>query len=982
MKKINVLFIAILVLVHVSPTFAETLEIRGVVIDQASGEPLPGANVFVKGTSVGGASDIYGNVSFTYETDTEFTLVVRFMGYKTQEHQFSPDDDLSNLRFELIAGVYMGETVVITGIASRRSKEIAEVAVARINAAELTEMHSYQDLSQLVTAKIAGVRVENASGNVGSGIRFNMRSGGGLNGDEQPVIYVDGIRMNSDEYEGTGVGGQGISLLADLNPEDIASIDVLKGPAAAASYGTNGSNGVVLITTKRGQLGAEGTKGVAISYKHLTGTNTQAYEYSEDDYVNAGMMNGIHHTGPIEQNSLSASGGSNVFKYYLGVDRRYEEGLLVNNHMDRKTFRANFDVVASDKLNLSVSSSYILNENRRPEGDNNSYSWIGQTYKDNPPYPSIDSLAITKINNTINLNRLMGSMSARWHPFKGFEVGGSVGIDDYDLIDIEHYPFGYVVSGHDEGRKDLRNRQNTQFTSQADVQYNYNLSKSLTVTSAVGTQIFDRRVRSSRITKEYFLTSLITDVGSGAQYVGGNENQVHYREAGIFTEHSFALRDQYYMSFMLRKDYASTIGKEAPSILYPRASAAVRLDKYPFFPVMFNIMKLRAAYGETGVLPGRTEATRLLWYGDASAYGVGAQIARIGNDELKPERVKEWEIGLDAEMFNAYSVELTYYRQNAEESIVGVWQPPSSGRTSNAVPTNIGSVQGWGIESMIQARPVNTRNFQLELSLTNNYQTNKVIEMGGPLNEFYGSRGINVIKEGVEKHAFWDESVLGALFKEDGTYAGPEFDTTKTFQGTPIPPYNGALAINTRLFRNFNINVLMDWATGHTILNYTLKKASQYSVIPKQRELELLVGRSPNGFYYTDSTYWHGQEAIDHWNSFEALEVGSEEYIAAAHEHAKYEYQNVNFLEPADYFKLREISVSYRATDLLKKLSGNLPIPDLVVGFSARNVWMTTKYSGPCVELNYSGARSLNRGVDFYTLQLPRVINFWVKFSL
>ncbi|UCE07436.1 MAG: TonB-dependent receptor, partial [bacterium] len=530
----------------------------------------------------------------------------------------------------------------------------------------------------------------------------------------------------------------------------------------------------------------------------------------------------------------------------------------------------------------------------------------------------------------------------------------------------------------DEGKKDIRNRKNTQFTYQADVQYNYDPYPGLAVNSIAGAQVFDRRIKSSGIEKKDYLTSLITDVEAAVEYTDGWEGLTHYREAGIFTEHSLAYLNQYYLSFMLRKDYASTIGKEAPSIIYPRASFALRLDKYSFFPSFFNMMKIRTAYGETGVLPGRRDAVRLLWYGDPSAYGVGAQISQIGNEKLKPERIKEFELGFDAELFRNYSVEFTYYKQNAEESIVGAWEPPSTGKRSNAIPFNVGKVKGWGIESLIQARPVTTKNFQLDLSLTNNYQTNEVIDMGDSLNIIYGSRGINVIKEGLEKHAFYATKVKGALFKEDGTYNGPEFEDEAKYLGTPIPPYTGSFSLNARILKNFNLNVLLDWATGHTILNYTLKKASSYSVIPRQRELQCLLGMD---MYYKEADY-EGPVSAEYYNSIEPLEVGSPAYIAAANEYAQYEYYNPNFLEPADYFKLREISISYKFMDLLKKFVGNPLFSDLVVGFSARNIWRATKYSGPCVELNYSGSRSLNRGVDFYTLQLPRVYNFWFRFSL
>ncbi len=977
MKKLVLFFLVVLMLlVHLDSSFAAIVEIRGVVIEKNSGEPMPGVNVFIKNTSVGTATDVDGKFTFPYVTDKEFTIVLRFMGYKTKEQQLSPDDDLSNLRFELLEDVFQMEALVVTGIASRTSKEVAEIAVAHINAAKLTEMNSYQDISQLVAAKIPGVRIEASSGNVGSGIRFNMRSGGGLNGDEQPVIYIDGIRVDSGEYGGDSspgiwTGGQGIGLLSSINPEDIANIEILKGPAAAASYGTGGSNGVILITTKRGKRAAGKQKGVSISYKFVSGLNTQGYKYSKNEhFFTAPYANGVHHNGSITQHSLNASGGTGIVNYYIGIDSRDEAGLMLHDHMDRKTMRANFDVFPNEKIILSVNANYSHIENRRPETDDNEYSWIGQNIKW-PLYPYIDSTAIAAINTTSNMNRFLGSAQATWIPIRGLVAKVGLGIDEYDLIDNEIYPPGYAMGATGSfGRKDVQNRQNTQLTYNGDVKYTYSPFPGLTINSMVGTQLFERKIRSSRIRKLGFLTPLITDVGSGEDYVNGSEGLTHYKEAGIFTDHAISYLEQYYFSFMIRKDYASAIGRKSPSIIYPRASLAVRLDKYSFFRPLFSLLKMRAAYGETGVLPSRLDGIRLLWDGVASPWGVGSQISSIGNPEIKPERIKEFEIGFEAEFLTNYSTEFTYYLQRADDSIVDSYLAYSTGKTAGAFPMNIGKVKGWGIESLIQARPVRRKNIQFDLSLINSYQTNKVLDLGGA-QPIFGGRDLNVIKEGLSKHAFYHYKVNGATFLADGRYKGVDMDTARSYLGTPIPPYTGSFFLNALIFKNFNISLLLDWATGHSIANYNRRGAIRYDIIPRHRELKQMLGmdlQDVEGYVDKD---------------IEPFEPGSPGYIQAANEFATYQREFLaNFIEPADYLNLREISISYSFADLLPKFAVFASISDLVVGLSARNVWRTTKYSYPSVEVNADGARSLDRGVDYYTVQAPRVYNFWFRFSL
>ena len=736
MKKLTCFFSLVLILSLSFPAFAAQIE--GVVIDAATGEPLPGANVYIKGTKAGAATDLKGIFKFDYEPTEEFVIVVRYMGYKTEERKFSPGDVLSDLTFKLAEDVFRGEEVVVTGIASKRAKSVAEVAVSRITASELTVVNSYQDISQMVSAKVSGVHVKPTSGNIGGGIRFTMRSGGGLNGDEQPIIFIDGIRVDNSEVEGIGVGGQGTSTLADLNPEDIEKVEILKGPAGAASYGTSGSNGVVLITTKRGQLVPGKEKGISIDYKMVTGYNSQSHKYKSDEFISYDDANAIFKDGQVLQHSLSLYGGSGIMKYYLGLDRRYESSIIPNSHMNRRTLRANFDVFPSDKVIVNVSTNYTLNENRRPNNDNNIFGFMGNTLLTPEPYWFTDSTSVRGLKDIIKSNRFFGSIQAQYMPFKNFQARFSFGIDDGDLRNDKTYPADLFYAFYPKGARRIYNRQNTQFTYNLDANYTYSIMPGLNINSNIGAQVFDRKIKTFNLQKKDYLSELITNIGAGETFETGDETYTHLREAGIFTNHSISYLGQYFFTLSLRKDYASAIGAKAPSIYYPGASMAIRLDKYKFFPSLFNLMKVRAAYGESGVLPGLVAGIPLLWEAEPSGYGAGAVLSAIGNNEIKPERIKEFEVGFEAEVFTYYSVEFTYYQQKAKDSIIDFRNAPSTGKIASAVPFNVGAIDGWGVESLIQARPIRTTNFQLDLSLTNNYQTNEVEDLGGaqPIYEF------------------------------------------------------------------------------------------------------------------------------------------------------------------------------------------------------------------------------------------------------
>ena len=236
--------------------------VRGKVTDGKTGDGLPGANVYIRALGLGVSADATGAYSFTVPEEKakgeRAVLAAKVVGYKEKSERITLKPGVVTVDFALEEDIFQTEEVVVTGIASKTSRSVAEVAVARIPVADLTSKVNYQGLGQMFTGKVSGVNVTIPSGNVGAGWRFFVRGGGGLNGDEQPVIYIDGVRVDNSEFALTSVGGQTVSNLSNLNPNDIDNVEILKGPAAAAMYGTGGSNGVVLITTKSGKLAQQG----------------------------------------------------------------------------------------------------------------------------------------------------------------------------------------------------------------------------------------------------------------------------------------------------------------------------------------------------------------------------------------------------------------------------------------------------------------------------------------------------------------------------------------------------------------------------------------------------------------------------------------------------------------------------------------------------------------------------------------------------
>lgn len=962
MRK-NLLSLFFLLLVPGLLLGQSNFKIKGKVTDAKTGEALIGALVMLKPLNLGGATDLNGNYSFDVPTNVAkgqtAELTASYVNYKKKTVKVILDGKDVTQNFVLQEDIFQNEEIVVSGIASKTAKSVAEIAVGRVSASELSEINTYGGLSQLVGGKIAGVQLETSSGNVGGGFRFYVRSGGGINGNEQPVIYLDGVRINDSETGFFGVGGQSNSALASINPDDIANIEVLKGPAAASSYGVNGSNGVILITTKSGRAALGGT-GISANYKFTYGFNEQSKKYSTDIFKSAEDANKTFVTGYIRENSIDIAGGGSQLRYYGGFSSRNEGGIQPNNNLQRKSASAKITAYPNDKLTLQFAGTFNYTDINRGQNDNNILGFLGNTLLFPTSYRFTDSLAILGLTDISRTAQFIGSVSATYTPIKDLEINAGFGIDNSSIREDRTFPANLKYSGRTRGERDAYDSNNRQFTYDLNARYRYSLFDDIKVTSVVGLQLFNRTFRSAFVQTQTFATELITDLGAGSLVAGYGENFFNTRDAGIFTENSLSYMDTYFLTLKLRQDYASSIGADAPSVIYPGASFAVRLDRLGVVPTdIFNLLKFRVAYGESGLLPLSTDAIPLLWTATSGAYGGGATLISIGNAAIEPERIKEFEFGIDAELFNMFSLELTYYIQSAEKSIVGFNNPPSTGLTASSVPFNIGKIKGSGFESLLQAKLLNSQDYALDLGFIWNYQTNEVVDLGGAQPIFDGFSN-NVIKEGLRKHEFYREVVNGAKFDANGKYIGVDVQTTRTALGNPIPTHTGSFTINFKFLKNFYFYVLTDWALDRKMFNDTQLFAARFgNYVPRiNLGAQIGIGTVPDITPYA---------------------VGTPEYIAAANAYAKTDgnYPS-NYIVDAQFLKLREISISYSFKDFLPDL-GQTYVKDLVLGISGRNLWTSTPYTGADVELNHNGSRSLTRGSDFLTLMNPRTYSFWMR---
>ncbi|MBS1536648.1 MAG: TonB-dependent receptor [Bacteroidetes bacterium] len=958
-------------------TVAQTGGIRGTVIDSKTRTPLASATVVLlinnKGnntttrTNFGKITDKQGQFEFKGIPVGSYIVKFTYVSYSAlQKNTEVLDKEVVTVNGELNTDVKGLDEVVVTGVASRTQKSVAEVAVARVDAAALSETNSFDGVSQLLQGKVAGVRTSSSSGNVGGGFRFDVRSGAGLNGNGQPTVFVDGVRVENGLTDAS-VGGQDLSALSLLSSESIESVEILKGPAASALYGTSGSNGVVLIKTKRAMTGV-GANNYAIQFKTTHGWNERQADYTTAYSLGADDANRILRKGTISAQAFSIGGNTGSFNYLLGYDRRSEDGILSTNSYVRDAIRGNFSAFASDKLTLNVSTSYTFANNLIPFGDNTVFGFLGETLDyapkslgGNGAYFGLDSVAVAALRVTNRQQSFTGSAEAIYVPMKDLSFRGLIGVNtigtnfNYNVPSNYNYSRYGIVKGTKYISTNEQNAYNFEFAGTYSTQFGDDINSS----TVVGLQGFLNTARGIEIQKDSFPSTVLTNLGSGKIYTGGNENFGESRSGGLFIQEEISMSNTYFFSAGLRNDYASAIGKDAATVFYPRASAAVRLDRALELPSSINLFKFRLAYGASGILPGALDGSVLRWGATQTGDGTGATVTSLGNPTLKPETVQEFEVGTEIEFDNSYGLELTYFQQFSSNSIFAYQQAPSIGLPNPF--QNIGSIVGSGIEANIYARLFRTEEYQLDLNLITNYANNEVTDLGGAAPIISGE---NVVMVGQPKAAFYSFPITGALYDDKGLYKGVQLGTERKFFGNPVAPMNGSFSFTFRFFKDFSLYALADWTSGGTIHNFTRQFITRFGGNGEFSELATQLGVS-------------ARFGIAPRTDVTALTPNSTEYKQAAEKFAQMdptETGAADYYESSDNIRIREISLKYNMTSLLESIMPNT-VKSVSLTLAARNVALFTSYTGPEVELNREGAnRSVYRGHDFFTLQSPRTI--------
>jgi len=706
----------------------QTGSIRGSVADGTTQRPLSGAQVYITGTNLGTLSNARGQFLLTNVPAGQHALTVQILGYTTAEQTVTvTGDQVAQVTFALTQEALALDEIVVTGQAGQARRREVGNAITQINMASIKE--PTPTVENLIQASAPGVRVAVNDATIGSGAVIRLRGNVSTTQSNQPLIYIDGIRMAEDAYR-SGINTKQASPLGDIDPSSIDRIEIIKGAAAATLYGSEAAAGVIQIFTKKGQSGAP-----RWTYQ-LDQSLAWVRPWGSDARPRLNMEPWLQ-TGYGQTHTLSLSGGAERIRYFVGGNFADRAGTQVDEIENRYGIRTNVTVEATDKLTLDVNSSFSSHAfETQPSGNAlnsiffNVYrapnNFVGGAIPGDPEFEDQINRLRVRTAETTNQRAVLG-FTANYSPFENLTARATVGYDRMGQEQMEVEPFGHPTVTL--GAITASSWYAQSLTSDVSASYRFRLTPAIAGTFSTGGQLVRRE------------TELLLGTGDGLPGPGrhtlsssAQRNVIQTGEkvntGGVFVQQMFDFRDRIFLTAGLRMDGSSAFGKDFGLELYPKVSGSYVISDEDFWPQDLGNVKLRAAYGFAGRAPGAFDATRT--WSPISFQSQNAFVpSNIGNPNLGPERTGELEVGFDGSFLaDRVSMDFTYYQQKTTEALFNVPQPWTSGFGGSQLE-NVGSIQNKGIELGLNLSLIQSQSFSWSLGTDITTNNSKVLDTGG-----------------------------------------------------------------------------------------------------------------------------------------------------------------------------------------------------------------------------------------------------------
>src|SRR5688572_12942404 len=695
--------------------------VAGRVVEANSQRPLSDAQVIVVGTDRTGVTNANGEFSITGVPSGPQRIRVRRIGFGPSERAVDVETG-ATARAEFILGVTATdlEAVVVTGTAGAAERRTIGNSVTQLNVAEIAEKSTVLNVTDVLQARTPGVTILPGSGIPGAAADIRIRGASSLSG-YQPVVFIDGIRYSIETLgnfnpTGAGLAGQAQSAQATsglnlISPNDIESIEVLKGPAAATLYGADAAGGVIQIITKKGTRGQQNLRWTGKMERGTSkwGTETpttyticdapkiadpaiwpgcvgQTLGTVLTQNILADRSNQALRNGTLDRTSLSLRGGGDRYSFYISGDRDRDYGVFYNSYMHRNSVRSNFSFTPNDKMDFVVNMGYLQTDLGLPYQDESANSLLlsaargrpGRVAVNGEGWATVNPEQSNQYNNTTKSDRTLLGGTINYRPFSWFRNRVTAGVDfTTSLAQLLALP---GQPDDPQGSIAQRTPRNRIYTIDYVGSLVTGLPRDIESTTSFGSQVIASRSERLDATGVGLGAPDVTLIGTAATLSGANSFSEN-NSVGYYVQEQLAWKNRLFLTGALRADDNSSFGTNFDIIVYPKASLSWVLSEEPFAQRFLNALrandfKFRTAWGRAGRAPAPYSATQTYTI-DRVATGSGIVLAlrtnAYGNPDLKPERGEEIEIGFESGFFNRRAgIDFTYYNKRVIDMLQSV----------------------------------------------------------------------------------------------------------------------------------------------------------------------------------------------------------------------------------------------------------------------------------------------------------------------
>ncbi|MBS2211413.1 TonB-dependent receptor [Carboxylicivirga mesophila] len=951
---------------------AQNLTITGKVTD-SSGQPIPGASIVIKTTTIGTISDIDGNYSLTGKLSPESILVYSFVGMKTQEVLVGNQATIDVTMQDDVHGL---TEVVVVGYGTQEKKDITG-SVALVGADELESRPNTQ-LGSLIQGRAAGVRVASSSGKPSQGLSIRVRGTNSITAGSEPLYVVDGIPTSDTR---------------SINPADVETMTVLKDASSAAIYGAQGANGVVLITTKQGTSGKpkvtlDAYTGFSEVWNTLNVLNGEQYRDlmtemgQSTDWnrynKNTDWQKEIFQRGISQNYQLSLSGKSEQTSYYVSGGWVQQVGAVRSSEMDRANFKINLDQEVNDWLSIGTRIAYTkyrdvdvndnnaINQGGVITGVINTPSVIGiynedGTFTSNPFQNWENPVASTDgSDREYRQERFLGNLYLKIKFLKDFSIKSNFGVDysngiyDY-FLDPYRTSYGQAKKGIGTNNTD----RSSYWMAENILSYNKKTGKH-SIEALAGNVVQKYLWENAYITTENFASDGVKTTNGGSIITSAGNTKAEKSNVSYISRLNYAFDDKYLLTANFRADASSVFGADNRWGYFPSFSAGWRISHEGFMDDFdfLNDLKVRAGWG----IVGNDQIRNYAYYGTVGSnnYPIGGTLMpgtypnAMDNNSLKWEESEQTNIGLDISVLNG-RIQLTAdaYHRKTRDLLLDAPLPISTGY--QAALQNIGNLENKGLEFSL-----NTVNIDKEvkwsstfnISFNQNEVTNLVVE-SLPMGNIAGRGEAILLEEGQSLGTLYGY-IWGGVDPATGNAYYIDANGESTFTptaddrqiiGNANPDFFYGLD-NTVSYKGIGLTVFLEGAYGNDMLNAT-RIDSEGMTDPKNQLLTVNNRwRQPGDATDTPRASWANTE-----NS----------------------RISTRFIEDGSYLRLKTVTLSY---DIPQSILSKVNLSNVRVYATGENLLTFTDYSGFDPEVNAFGGSNTMQGIDYGTYPQTRNIIF------